>query len=206
MVIHILLRCMDHNQSQAKTPSYPFWDTYFRLDEMITHFRENVFAETFRLERHSAYKSLSIILSVNLAAGAISLHETAMTKVESEQLPGSLWTEAALKCRAASQQIEEALQTGMSLDGNGLLSFRHSCFLYVWAMNKAISAELKMLNHGPSITTSRTGSLRTLIKLARELIEWPSHTDSKLLEHAENKLVETEGIKKKRGFRELHLN
>ncbi|KAI0909792.1 fungal-specific transcription factor domain-containing protein [Ustulina deusta] len=202
MVASIYRRCLDHMTSWTQVPLYPFWDTYYRIDNMITHCRDNLFVENLYFESHKADRPLSIILRVNLAAVAISLHETAMAKVENEQLPKSLWNEAATKCQSASQEIEEGMRCSMRLGPPESMIIRHSSVFYMWALTKAIAAQAKMLEHHQNITPARINGLRALTKLARELIA-PEHVDLKLLEQVDNKLADAEALRKKRGYQQL---
>ncbi|KAI0529972.1 fungal-specific transcription factor domain-containing protein [Xylaria digitata] len=175
MVASIYRRCLDH----------------------MTSWTQNLCFDS-----HKADRPLSIILRVNLAAVAIGLHETAIAKVENEQLPKSLWNEAATKCQSASQEIEEGMRCSMRLGAPESTIIRQSSVFYTWALTKAIAVQVKVLEHHQNITPARINGLRALTKLTRELTA-PEHVSLKLLEQVDNKLAETETLRKKRGYQQL---
>lgn len=49
---------------------------------------------------------------MNLAAVEISLHKTALAKVQGDKLPGMLAVEAVSRCTAATIDIAKAVQAG----------------------------------------------------------------------------------------------
>ncbi|CAN8101890.1 unnamed protein product [Discula destructiva] len=82
---------------------------------------------------------------MNLATVGILLHETALLKVEQEELPQMLAMEATSKCIYEATEIVEAVKMGQQLTGKKMEAFRQLDRHVVWPITTAFKLCLRML-------------------------------------------------------------
>ena len=196
IMISLYRRCFDHIQSSLRqVPSYPFWDTHYRIDKSIKDCRNKLITQHLVCE--NPVDPLSLTLRMNLAAVEICLNEPAIAKVELEQLPISLSTEAMIRCQYAASDTVEALQLGQQLMGKQLEAFRQSSLFFIWPITMAIQACFRMLTYEESDICTHVNALRILSSSMRELVD-ADHIPSALLEKVDIKIDEEGRPDKKR--------
>lgn len=132
---------------------------------------------------------LSSTTRMNLAAVEICLHEAAIAKVERDQLPDLLSSEAVSGCLNASGEILSSLQIGHLLSGQPSDSFRQSWPFMVWPITMAIQVYMRMIAQEEADIHKHIESLRILSKSMRELVD-PEHIPRKLLDKADYRVAE----------------
>ena len=202
VVVAIYKQCFDHIHNWTNVPSYPFWDTHYRIDQLISHCRDNILAQQVGMYGNVSDRTLCLSVRMTLAAVEIKLHETAITKVENEQLPASILNDAIAKCQLGARIIEDAVRTGQHLTGKELQNFQQSSALYMWPMTKAIQTNLWMLHHRKDNAATLVNALRSLSQSTKELID-PGHLREGLLEQVDAKIAEAERLQKKRPLQSL---
>lgn len=191
VVMSLYRLCFNHKALSAQDSSYHFWDSYYRIDNLIGRCRTGILAQHLHTgSMNSPQDTLSLILSMNLAAVEIYLHKIAIVKVEKEQISSALSAEAETRCLAASTDILEALRACRRLPSRELNVLQQSSMLFTWALTQATQTHLWMLVHDKSSSHSaHINSLRVLLSAMRELIG-PEHCQQGLLEQVEAKIAE----------------
>ena len=202
VMVAIYRQCFDHINDWTQLSSYPFWDTYFRIDQLISNCRDNKFSQHLGMYGSASDRPLCLMIRIILAAVEIKLHETAITKVENEHLPVSISNEAVTKCQLGARVIEETVRTGQRLAGEELQIFQQSSHIFAWAMTKAIQTNLWMLHHRKDNVATLVDALRSLSLSTRELVD-PRHLRPGLLEQVDAKISEAERLQKKRPIQAL---
>ena len=202
VMIAIYKQCFDHVNDWTHISSYPFWDTYFRIDQLISHCRDNKLSQHLGMYGSASDRPLCLMIRMILAAVEIKLHETAIAKVENEHLPMSLSNEAVTKCQAGARVIEETVRMGQRLTGEELQIFQQSSHIFAWAMIKAIQTNLWMLHHRKENVATLVDALRSLSLSTKELVD-PRNLRPGLLEQVEAKISEAERLQKKRPLQTL---
>ncbi|RFU73860.1 transcriptional regulatory [Trichoderma arundinaceum] len=170
VMICLYQRYYSHIQSSYNEASHAFWETHYAIDKAINHCRTTLLAQ--HMNGNSGDDPLAIALRMNLNTLKINLHETALIKVEKDQLPVNLATDAISKCASAVTDIVKAVQ---------LVCFR-------------------MLYNGEDDATPYINSLRILSNAMKELID-PEHIAPGLLEKAEARVADAaRSTRKKRTF------
>lgn len=126
----------------------------------------------------------SLILRINLSAVEISLHQTAVAKVEESKLPTALAIDAITKCASAATDIARAAQIGKSLWAKNREIFRQQDRFVVWPMTLAIHVLGQLVEKKDDVgggTESLSFSLRVLGRAMRDLIR-PEHVQSGLMD------------------------
>lgn len=187
VMICLYQRYYDHIQSSHNEASYAFWETHYAIDKAINHCRTTLLAQ--HMNGNSGDDPLAIGMRMSLNTLKINLHETALFKVEKEQLPTNLATEAREQCASAVTDIVKAVQLGMKLAGNKLETFRHLDRFFVWPITTAIQVCFRILYNGEEDAVPCINSLHILSSAMKELID-PEHIPPGLLEKAEAKIAE----------------
>ncbi|KAI1381395.1 fungal-specific transcription factor domain-containing protein [Hypoxylon crocopeplum] len=196
IMIFVYRRIFDHIQAWIEQPSYPFWDTHYATDKIITHCRSHLIGPHIIVPTQGHSDVLAILLRMNLGGLEIKLHEIAITKIDKEKLPTALTTEAIVRCQSAAMDIVDAVRSGQRLKGRDMEIFRHSNLFYAKTMTKAIQAYMWMLNHLKNNAPAHINALRMLSNSMRELID-PKHLRPGLLEQVDAKVAEAERPKKR---------
>ncbi|GFF69771.1 hypothetical protein CNMCM6069_004734 [Aspergillus lentulus] len=109
VMVSLYRRCIDHTMSQINHP-HAFWEAHYSIDKAINHYRGNLVSHHVNGDLSDDPRSLP--LRRNLAAVVITLHETALIKVQKNKLPAFLAAKAITKCIAAATDIAMAVQLG----------------------------------------------------------------------------------------------
>ncbi|KAH6603965.1 hypothetical protein Trco_007411 [Trichoderma cornu-damae] len=198
VMISLYQRYYSHIQSSYKEASHAFWETHYAIDKAINHCRTTLLAQ--HMNGNSGDDPLAVALRMNLNTLKINLHETALIKVEKDQLPVNLAADAISKCSSAVTDIVKAVQLGMRLTGNKLETFRQLDRFFVWPITTSIQVCFRMLYNGEDDATPYINSLRILSNAMKELID-PEHIAPGLLEKAEARVADAaRSTRKKRAF------
>ncbi|KAL5084591.1 hypothetical protein Trisim1_011593 [Trichoderma cf. simile WF8] len=187
IMICLYQRYYSHIQSAYSEASHAFWETHYAIDKSLNHCRTTLLAQ--HMNGNSGENPTSIALRMNLNALKINLHETVLIKVEKDQLPVNLATDAVAQCVCAVTDIVQAVQLGMRLTGNKLETFRHLDRFLVWPITTSIQVCFRMLYNGEDDATPYINSLRILSNAMKDLID-PEHIAPGLLEKAEARVAE----------------
>lgn len=190
IVATLYRRCRNLIHKSLQGSLYPFWDTYYQIDKLISRTRSLLLGEHLEIDDKTSHDPLSLIVSMNLAAVEISLSELVISKVENEQLRCTPSAEAISRCISASSCVVEAIRAGMRRPGKELI-FKQSGALFTWAMTAAIQTYLWMLLNGKSNVSTHIESLRFLSEAMRELVG-PMFIRPGLLEQVDAKIAEAE--------------
>ncbi|KAL6861998.1 fungal-specific transcription factor domain-containing protein [Trichoderma novae-zelandiae] len=200
IVISLYQQYYSHIQSSYSQASHTFWETYYAIDKSINHCRTTLLAQHMNGSNHPP----SIALRMNLNTIKISLHETALIKVEKDKLPVSLAADAISQCVTAVDDIVKAIQLGMRLTGNKLETFRQLDRFLVWPITTSIQVCFRMLYNGEDDATPYINSLRVLSNAMKELID-PEHIAPGLLEKAEARVAEAAQTTRKKRTLDVQL-
>jgi len=122
-----------HQHDQA---SYPFWVTHYSLDRLLLDCRARTAVEP----PASGDRVLYLTMQSNLAAVEMLLHDTALTKAETEShLPAALRTEAATRCAAAATHVYDIIVRAKQLGGTELAAHRQSGEFFIFPITSAIT-------------------------------------------------------------------
>lgn len=187
IMICLYQRYYKHIQSSCNETSHAFWETHYSIDKAINHCRTTLLAQ--HMNGNSGENPASIALRMNLDTIKINLHETALVKVEKDQLPANLATDAISNCVSGVTDIVKALQLGMRLTGTKQETFRQLDRFLVWPITTSIQVCFRMLYSGEEDATPYINSLRVLSNGMKELID-PEHIAPGLLEKAEARVAE----------------
>ena len=112
--------CLEHLQASQEDTSngddtgYGFWVHHYRIDKVIVAHSESLL--TNMAQPPGLYDAKKIILSLNLCAVTIYLHEIAIAKAAKESLPITLTVESKNRCIAAAVKIADVLRQTENLD------------------------------------------------------------------------------------------
>lgn len=189
-MVSLYRRCIDHTISQMNRP-HAFWETHYSIDKAINHYRGNLLSHHVNNDFSDDPRSLS--LRMNLAAVEITLHETALVKVQKDKLPAVLATEAISKCITAATDIAITVQLGQRLTGKKLEIFKHHDRFLVWPMTMAIQTCSQMLDMRGNVDVDPCiENLRVLAAAMKELVS-PKHVRPGLLEKIDAWMAAVEG-------------
>ncbi|PYH71921.1 fungal specific transcription factor domain-containing protein [Aspergillus vadensis CBS 113365] len=190
IMVSLYRRCIDHTISQMNRP-HAFWETHYSIDKAINHYRGNLLSHHVNNDFSDDPRSLS--LRMNLAAVEITLHETALVKVQKDKLPAVLATEAISKCITAATDIAITVQLGQRLTGKKLEIFKHHDRFLVWPMTMAIQTCSRMLDMRGNVDVDPCiENLRVLAAAMKELVS-PKHVRPGLLEKIDAWMAAVEG-------------
>jgi hypothetical protein len=190
IMVSLYRRCIDHTMSQMNHP-HAFWETHYSIDKAINHYRGNLLSHHVNGDFSDDPRSLP--LRMNLAAVEITLHETALIKVQTDKLPGVLATEAITKCIAAATDIAMAVQLGQRLTGKKLEVFKNHDRFLVWPMTMAIQTCSRVLDLRGNVDVGPCiDNLRVLAAAMNELVS-PKHIRPGLLEKIDAWVAAVEG-------------
>ncbi|KAK4141953.1 fungal-specific transcription factor domain-containing protein, partial [Dichotomopilus funicola] len=177
VVMWLYRRYVEHMTSQQiqdaleSAPSPSFWETHYSIEKDIARCKNTTLARYIDGEMSDDPRSL--ILRMNLAAVEISLHQTALTKVEESNLPPALAIDASTKCASAATDVARAAQIGKSLWAKNREIFRKQDRFIVWPMTVAILVLGRLIEKKDDVgggTQSLRFSLRVLGRAMRDLI------------------------------------
>ncbi|GIC85926.1 fungal specific transcription factor domain-containing protein [Aspergillus udagawae] len=190
IMVSLYRRCIDHTMSQVNHP-HDFWETHYSIDKAINYYRGNLLSHHVNDDFSDDPRSLS--LRMNLAAVEITLHETALVKVQKDKLPAVLATEAITRCVTAATDIAMTVQLSQRLTGKKLEIFKHHDRFLVWPMSMAIQTCSRMLDmRGNVDVDSCIDNLRVLAAAMKELV-CPKHIHPGLLEKIDAWVAAAEG-------------
>jgi hypothetical protein len=182
--------CFEHAEAASRSKSYDFWDTHYRIDKAINRCRATLIAQQSNPDSDSP---LSLGLRMNLGAVAIMLHEAMLTKVQSDDLPASLTSEASSKCISAVADIVEPIQTALRLTDKKLEAFQQVDRFLIWPVTAAIQVCFRMLYHSHNQEDAKPyiEFLRILTNLIKDYID-PDQIDPALLHKVNDRVAELE--------------
>ncbi|RYP01289.1 hypothetical protein DL766_003773 [Monosporascus sp. MC13-8B] len=195
IMVSLYRRCSDHIQSSLRDESYAFWETHYHIGKVISHCRKNLMVQ--HLSSYSSNDPLCLTLRMCLDTVEINLHEAALAKAQTDELPVSLTTESISKCVSAASGIVEAAQLGQQLTDKKLEMFRQLDHFLILPITAAIQVCFRMLYHGEENMASAVNSLRVLSSFMRDVVD-PEHIAPGLLEKAEAQVADAEPLSKKR--------
>ncbi|KAL7918089.1 fungal-specific transcription factor domain-containing protein [Trichoderma austrokoningii] len=186
-MISLYQRYFKHVESSYDETSQGFWETHYAIDKTIEHYRTTLL--TPHMNGDCGKDPLAIGLRMNLNAIKINLHQTALFRVEKDQLPGNLAMDANSKCAFAVADTVKTVQAGMQLTGNRAVSFRQLSRFFVWPITTAIQVCFRMLYNGIGNSASYISFLRILSHAMKEIID-PEEIPLGLLESAQVKIAD----------------
>lgn len=187
LMISLYQRYFRHAESSYNETSQGFWETHYAIDKLVEHCRTTLLAP--HMNGNSGNDPLAIGLRMNLNTLKVNLHETALFRVERDQLPENLAIDANCKCAFAVTDIVRALQVGMQLTGSRAVTFRQLDRFFVWPITTAIQVCFRMLYNGKGEYAPYIGFLRILSHAMKEIID-PDQIPPGLLENAEAKIAD----------------
>jgi hypothetical protein len=187
VMICLYQRYYKHIRSSYNETSHGFWETHYAIAKAIEHCRTTLLAP--HMNGNSGDDPMAIGLRMNLNTLKINLHEAALFKIEKDQLPENLATDANSNCVSAVTDIVKAVQVGVQLTGNKMVTFRQLDRFFVWPITTSIQVCFRMLYGGKNDVTPYISFLRILSSAMTELVD-PEHIAPGLLENAE-KMAET---------------
>ncbi|KAK4243379.1 fungal-specific transcription factor domain-containing protein [Corynascus novoguineensis] len=188
VVMWLYRRYVEHTTSQQTqdahelVPSRSFWETHYSIEKDIARCKNKTLVRYIEGEMSDDPRSL--ILRINLAAVEISLHQTAVAKVEESKLPTALAIDAITKCASAATDIARAAQIGKSLWAKNRETFRQQDRFVVWPMTLAIHVLGRLVEKKDDVGGGTEGlsfSLRVLGRAMRDLIR-PEHVQPGLMD------------------------
>ncbi|KAL2192755.1 fungal-specific transcription factor domain-containing protein, partial [Corynascus similis CBS 632.67] len=188
VVMWLYRRYVEHATSQQTQdthesgPRRSFWETHYSIEKDIARCKDKTLVRYIDGEMSDDPRSL--ILRINLSAVEISLHQTAVAKVEESKLPTALAIDAITKCASAATDIARAAQIGKSLWAKNREIFRQQDRFVVWPMTLAIHVLGQLVEKKDDVgggTESLSFSLRVLGRAMRDLIR-PEHVQSGLMD------------------------
>lgn len=187
LMVSLYQRYFRHIESSYNETSQKFWETHNAIDKAVEHCRTTLLAS--HMNGNSGNDPLAIGLRMNLNTVKVNLHETVLFRVDKDQLPEFLATDANSKCVFAVTDIVKAVQAGMQLTGNKSVTFQHLGRFFVWPITTAIQVCFRMLYDGTGEFASYIGYLRILSHAMKELID-PEQIPPGLLESAEARIAD----------------
>lgn len=145
---YLYRRLLEHvrlSNQQDTSPSYPFWVTHYSLDRLLLDCR----GRTSHKQPSPEDRVLHLTMQSNLAAIEMLLHDTALSKAETEPyLPAALSTEAASRRAAAAARVYHVIVQAKKLGGGtDMDAHRQSGEFFVWPITSAITI-LRMQRSG----------------------------------------------------------
>lgn len=195
LMISLYQRYFRHVESSHNEMSQGFWETHYAIDKAVEHCRTTLLAP--HMNGNSGNDPLAVGLRMNLDSIKINLHETALFRVEKDQLPENLATDANSKCAFAVADIIKTVQVGLQLTGSRAATFRQLSRFFVWPITTAIQVCFRMLYSGAGDFTSYISFLRILSHAMKEIID-PEQIPPGLFENAEAKIADaTRGVRRR---------
>lgn len=195
LMISLYQRYFRHVESSYNETSQGFWETHYAIDKAIEHCRTTLLVP--HMNGDCGNDPLAIGLRMNLNSIKMNLHETALFRVQKDQLPENLATDANCKCAFAVTDIVKTVQVGMQLTGSRAATFRQLSRFFVWPITTAIQVCFRMLYSGTGDFTSYISFLRILSHAMKEIID-PDQIPPELFENAEAKIADaTRGKRRK---------
>ncbi|EHK47206.1 uncharacterized protein TrAtP1_010137 [Trichoderma atroviride] len=195
LMISLYQRYFRHVESSYNEKSQGFWETHYAIDKAIEHCRTTLLVP--HMNGSCGYDPLAIGLRMNLNAIRLNLHETALFRVQKDQLPENLAMDANFKCAFAVTDIVKTVQVGMQLTGSRAATFRQLSRFFVWPITTAIQVCFRMLYSGTGDFASYISFLRILSHAMKEIIN-PDQIPPGLFETAEAEIADaTRRIRKK---------
>lgn len=195
LMISLYQRYFRHVESSYNERSQGFWETHYAIDNAVEHCRATLLAP--HMNGNSGNDPLAVGLRMNLDSIKINLHETALFRVEKDQLPENLATDANSKCAFAVTDIVRTVQVGLQLTGSRAVTFRQLSRFFVWPITTAIQVCFRMLYTGTGDFASYISFLRILSHAMKEIID-PDQIPPGLLENAEAKIADAaRGVRRK---------
>lgn len=195
LMISLYQRYFRHVESSYNETSQGFWETHYAIDKAIEHCRTTLLAP--HMNGDCGNDPLAIGLRMNLNSIKMNLHETALFRVQKDQLPENLATDANSKCAFAVTDIVKTVQVGMQLTGSRAATFRQLSRFFVWPITTAIQVCFRMLYSGIADFASYISFLRILSHAMKEIID-PDQIPPELFENAEAKIADaTRGKRRK---------
>ncbi|KAL2016074.1 hypothetical protein VTK56DRAFT_4281 [Thermocarpiscus australiensis] len=181
VMVWLYRRYIEHMASQLSQDA-SFWEIHYAIEKDIVQCKTKLLARYIDGDR--ADDPCSLTLRMNLAAVEISLHQTALAKVETSKLPAALAADATSKCASAATDIAKAVQMGKSLTGKKLESFRQQDRFLVWPMTTAALVLGRLLERKDEVGAGAHGigfALRVLGRAMRDLLR-PEHVRPGLMD------------------------
>lgn len=195
LMISLYQRYFKQVESSYDETSQGFWETHYAIDKAVEHCRTTLLAP--HMNGNCGNDPLAMGLRVNLDSIQINLHETALFRVQKDQLPENLATDANSKCTFAVADIVKTVQVGMQLTGSRAATFRHLSRFFVWPITTAIQVCFRMLYSGTADFASYISFLRILSHATKEIID-PEQIPPGLFENAQAKIADaTRGVRRK---------
>ncbi|PON25361.1 fungal specific transcription factor domain-containing protein [Trichoderma gamsii] len=195
LMISLYQRYFRHVESSYNEMSQGFWETHYAIDNAVEHCRATLLAP--HMNGNSGNDPLAVGLRMNLDSIKINLHETALFRVEKDQLPENLATDANSKCAFAVTDIVRTVQVGLQLTGSRAVTFRQLSRFFVWPITTAIQVCFRMLYTGTGDFASYISFLRILSHAMKEIID-PDQIPPGLFENAEAKIADAaRGVRRK---------
>ncbi|KAL9473531.1 hypothetical protein ACSS6W_007911 [Trichoderma asperelloides] len=187
LMISLYQRYFRHIESSYDETLQGFWETHYAIDKAVEHCRNTLLAP--HMNGNCGNNPLAIGLRMNLNTLKINLHETALFRVEKDQLPENLAVDANSKCAFAVTDIVKAVQLGMQLAGSRAVTFRQLDRFFVWPITTAIQVCFRMIYNGTDDFASYVRFLRILSHAMKEIID-PGQIPPGLLENAEARIAD----------------
>lgn len=195
LMISLYQRYFRHVESSYNEMSQGFWETHYAIDNAVEHCRATLLAP--HMNGNSGNDPLAVGLRMNLDSIKMNLHETALFRVEKDQLPENLATDANSKCAFAVTDIVRTVQVGLQLTGSRAVTFRQLSRFFVWPITTAIQVCFRMLYTGTGDFASYISFLRILSHAMKEIID-PDQIPPGLFENAEAKIADAaRGVRRK---------
>jgi len=160
VMVYLYLRCTNHIKSSSQQQSHNFWETHYSISKAIDLCRTSLLVE--HLNGNSMDDPVSTALRMSVDTVEVMLHECALLKVQKDELPNLLATDAISKCTSAATDIVESLQMGERLPGRKLESFQQLNNFHTWPITTAIQICCRMLYNGYENTLTYIHIIRTL--------------------------------------------
>ncbi|KAK1240134.1 hypothetical protein MKX08_007576 [Trichoderma sp. CBMAI-0020] len=194
LMISLYQRYFRHVEASYNETSQGFWETHYAIEKAIEHCRTTLLVP--HMNGNCGNDPAAMGLRTNLDTIRLNLHETALFRVQKDQLPESLAMDANSKCAFAVTDIVETVQAGMQLTGSRAATFRQLSRFFVWPITAAIQVCFRMLYSGTGDFASYINFLRILSHAMKEIID-PEQIPPGLFENAEAKIADaTRSIRK----------
>lgn len=222
IMISLYQRWQQHTNNAAEVPSYPFWESHYRIDKAIGHCQTSLLAHHLDGSSNNSNGNnsnsggvdpapqdglscapdggsdpISLILRMSLAAVEISLHEAAFARARRDDLPAGVAAEAVSRCALAAHDIVAAVALGQALPAG---TRRHETFRQVdrfllWPLAAALHVFSRALCDFDEVALDGAPYyLGPLRVLAGALrgLVDPAHVDPRVLREADARVAEAE--------------
>jgi len=148
IMVYLYKRCTNHIKSSLNQKSHNFWETHYGINKAINLCRTSLLVE--HLNGNSSNDPVSLALRMSMDTVEIMLHDHALLKVQEDELPSVLATDAISKFTLAVTDIVDSLHMGQRLKGKKLESFQQLSNFHAWPITTAIQICCRMLELGSS--------------------------------------------------------